>query len=221
MAVVDDSNDVKTLLFLNHRELLPGVGRDLGLIRGHTMETQKFKLVYEGSAESHLLDISYNWKDIMRMVLDVAGNVYSTAELETELLRVLRTWSGTFQAFGLLFLVQLSRLKELDPMCEALTEVKTQWNENTGGMRTPQKVFDAAKVLFEQGDREYGLLQPVFEIDFEENFQERVTMIHVRFGPPGTPAVRFKLERNTELMRHIKKAVYRRVKPTENAPRNI
>ena len=143
---------------------------------GFCLENENYTLRFEGvlcdqakNIVSHGFENCYSWREIMELVLD------ATEEADTDYLidieeaaeDALREWLITFQGWGLLSSILDSKIHRHVVLSLAYTSAN--WDTDTGGEFTEEKVFDTVKYVYDNiKGKELHSLVPKFGIWFEE-----------------------------------------------------
>jgi len=122
---------------------------------GFALENDKFRVTFDGvvcndvkNIISHGFETCYDWRPVLELLLEAASEDYSMIQdIERKAEQRLKDWLTTFQGWGLLSSM-LPNLKHRHFIL-ALAYTAANWNEDTGGERTDEKVFEAVKTVFE------------------------------------------------------------------------
>jgi len=143
---------------------------------GFLLENEKYKIQFKGvmcddtkNIVSHGFEYCYNWREVMELVLaatEKAGND-NTAEIEEAAEDALKEWMTTFQGWGLLSsIVPAGSVRHI---VLSLAYTSQNWDEETGGEYSEEKVFDAVKHVYDNMEgKEINNLLPKLGIWFEE-----------------------------------------------------
>jgi len=122
---------------------------------GFAVENEKFRVTFDGvmcndvkNIISHGFETCYDWRPVLELLLEAAcENYFMIQDIERKAEQRLKNWLTTFQGWGLLSSM-LPNLKHRHFIL-ALAYTAANWNEDTGGERTDEKVFEAVKTVFE------------------------------------------------------------------------
>jgi len=122
---------------------------------GFALENDKFRVTFDGvmcndvkNIISHGFETCYDWRPVLELLLEAACEDYfMIQDIERKAEQRLKDWLTTFQGWGLLSSM-LPNLKHRHFIL-ALAYTAANWNEDTGGERTDEKVFEAVKTVFE------------------------------------------------------------------------
>eukprot|EP00092_Neocalanus_flemingeri_P037119 GFUD01040406.1.p1 GENE.GFUD01040406.1~~GFUD01040406.1.p1 ORF type:complete len:349 (-),score=106.99 GFUD01040406.1:124-1170(-) len=143
---------------------------------GFLLENEKYKIQFKGvmcdetkNIVSHGFEYCYDWKEVMELVLAAtlkAGNDNIT-DIEEAVEDAMRTWMTTFQGWGLLSSI-LPAVAHRHVVL-SLAYASFNWNLETGGDYSEEKVFDAVKLVYDNIEgKQLKSLLPKFGVWFEE-----------------------------------------------------
>jgi len=122
---------------------------------GFAVENEKFRVTFDGvmcndvkNIISHGFETCYDWRPVLELLLEAACEDYfMIQDIERKAEQRINNWLTSFQGWGLLSSM-LPNLKHRHFIL-ALAYTAANWNEDTGGERTDEKVFEAVKTVFE------------------------------------------------------------------------
>ena len=194
---------------------------------GFLLENEKYKIQFKGvmcddtkNIVSHGFEYCYNWREVMELVLaatEKAGND-NTVDVEEAAEDALKEWITTFQGWGLLSsIVPAGSLRHI---VLSLAYISQNWDEETGGEYSEEKVFDAVKHVYDNIEgKEIKNLLPKFGMWFEEiasggEDDERKKNFTIFFNAKWVLEVKFVVEKkrvNRNLLELAAEAVVRGV----------
>eukprot|EP00092_Neocalanus_flemingeri_P107046 GFUD01137374.1.p1 GENE.GFUD01137374.1~~GFUD01137374.1.p1 ORF type:complete len:317 (+),score=100.66 GFUD01137374.1:41-991(+) len=175
---------------------------------GFLLENEKYKIQFKGvmcdetkNIVSHGFEYCYDWKEVMELVLAAtlkAGNDNIT-DIEEAVEDAMRTWMTTFQGWGLLSSI-LPAVAHRHVVL-SLAYASFNWNLETGGDYSEEKVFDAVKLVYDNIEgKQLTSLLPKFGVWFEEivdggEREERKKKFTVFFNAKWLLEVKFIVEK--------------------------
>ena len=123
---------------------------------GFFLENEKYRIQFKGvmcddtkNIVSHGFEYCYNWREVMELVLaatEKAGND-NTIDIEEAAEEAMKEWMATFQGWGLLSsVVPAGNVRHF---VLSLAYTSQNWDEETGGEYSEEKVFDAVKHVYD------------------------------------------------------------------------
>jgi len=197
---------------------------------GFVVENDKFRVTFDGvmcndvkNIISHGFETCYDWRPVLELLLEAAcENYFRIQDIERKAEQRLKNWLTTFQGWGLLSSM-LPNLKHRHFIL-ALAYTSANWNEDTGGERTDEKVFEAVKTVFEAvpGKRVSSLL-PELSCWFDEMVEggmeeQRTKHFTLFFNAKWALEVRFLVEKRRQvesLLDRAAEVVVRRLETEE------
>jgi len=201
---------------------------------GFAVENEKFRVTFDGvmcndvkNIISHGFETCYDWKPVLEILLEAACEDYSvTQDIERKVEQRLQSWLATFQGWGLLSSM-LPNLKHRHFIL-ALAYTSANWNEDSGGERTDEKVFEAVKTVFEAvpGKRVSSLV-PELSCWFDEMVEggleeQRSKQFTLFFNAKWALEVRFIVEKRRQvesLLDRAAEVVVRRLESEQEVER--
>jgi len=201
---------------------------------GFVLENDKFRVTFDGvmcndvkNIISHGFETCYDWKPVLELLLEAACEDYSVIQdIERKVEQRLLSWLATFQGWGLLSSM-LPNLKHRHFIL-ALAYTSANWNEDSGGERTDEKVFEVVKTVFEAvpGKRVSSLV-PELSCWFDEMVEggleeQRSKQFTLFFNAKWALEVRFIVEKRRQvesLLDRAAEAVVRRLETEEEVER--
>ena len=143
---------------------------------GFSVENEKYRIELKGvtcddtkNIVSHGFEYCYDWREVMELVLTatVAAGNDNTADIEEAAEDAMKLWMTTFHGWGLLSsIVPDGALRHV---IFSLAYTSFNWDVETGGDYTEEKVFNAVKLVYDNIEgKELKCLLPKFGIWFEE-----------------------------------------------------
>eukprot|EP00092_Neocalanus_flemingeri_P007200 GFUD01007778.1.p1 GENE.GFUD01007778.1~~GFUD01007778.1.p1 ORF type:complete len:356 (-),score=97.92 GFUD01007778.1:35-1102(-) len=143
---------------------------------GFCIENENYKIGLEGvlcdqtkNIVSRGFENCYSWREVMELILDAteeaaADNLIDIEEAAED---AMREWLVTFKGWGLLSSILDSKIHRHVVLSLAYTS--SNWDMDTGGEFTEEKVFDTVKYVYDNiPGKELHSLVPKFGIWFEE-----------------------------------------------------
>eukprot|EP00092_Neocalanus_flemingeri_P063415 GFUD01076734.1.p1 GENE.GFUD01076734.1~~GFUD01076734.1.p1 ORF type:complete len:320 (-),score=84.29 GFUD01076734.1:35-994(-) len=143
---------------------------------GFCIENDNYKIGLEGALCDQTKNIvsrgfenCYSWREVMELILDAteeaaADNLIDIEEAAED---AMREWLVTFKGWGLLSSILDSKIHRHVVLSLAYTS--SNWDMDTGGEFTEEKVFDTVKYVYDNiPGKELHSLVPKFGIWFEE-----------------------------------------------------
>jgi len=197
---------------------------------GFAVENEKFRVTFDGvmcndvkNIISHGFETCYDWRPVLELLLEAACEDYfMIQDIERKAEQRINNWLTSFQGWGLLSSM-LPNLKHRHFIL-ALAYTAANWNEDTGGERTDEKVFEAVKTVFEAvpGKRVSSLVpdlscwfDEMVEGGMEEQRSKHFTLF---FNAKWTLEVRFIVEKRRQvesLLERAAEVVVRRLETEE------
>ena len=157
-------------------EFATGFNRASATKPGFTLDNQTFSVTFsEVSCEQTKNIVSrgyencYNWEPVMQLILDVVEDyeIENLIDIEAVSEEVISEWLISFEGWGLLASILDTSVHR--HVLLSLAYTRDNWNEDTGGEYSDQKVFDAVKQVYSAmpGKQLFTLL-PKFGLYFEE-----------------------------------------------------
>jgi len=177
---------------------------------GYSVENEKFKLTFSGvlcderkNIVSHGFECCYDWSEIMDMILAATEDYDSRYDIEDKVEKMLKTWLTSFQGWGLLSSMLPTQKHRY--FLVSLAYASANWNEETGGPYSTQKIFDTVKYVYEHSPgKEIHHLVPPLGTWFEEIFEndevvakskERMKSFTMFFNAKWMLEVKFTMEK--------------------------
>ena len=143
----------------------------------------------------------YDWKQVMNLILDATKEAHTDNMSDIEALSedALKEWLVTFQGWGLLSSVLDSRRHR--HVLLSLAYTSENWDEQTGGEFTEEKIFDTVKFVYDNmPGKELHTLLPKFSVMFEEIIDgskacERKKLLTLFINAKWSLEIRFVLEK--------------------------
>ena len=117
---------------------------------GYSVENEKFKLTFSGvlcddrkNIVSHGFECCYDWSEVMNMILAATEDYDSRFDVEEKVEKTLKTWLTSFQGWGLLSSMLPTQKHRY--FLVSLAYASANWNEETGGPYSTQRIFDTVK----------------------------------------------------------------------------
>merc|ERR1719414_1174976 len=156
------------------QEMQPGFSVPGKTQPGHTIETQKFKIVFSGvlindceNGLSRSLEHLYDWSDLMEMVLKATEHYEYVSDIELLVEDHLRDWLCSYRGWGLVSNIVPS--EQYRHFLLALFYISRDWVEATGGPRTGVKVFNTVKYIYNHiPEKRLQSLVPDFAVMLED-----------------------------------------------------
>jgi len=147
-----------------------------GTMPGYFLENEKYRIQFKGvmcddtkNIVSHGFEYCYNWGEVMELVLAATEKAANdnTVDIEEAAEEAMKEWLTTFQGWGLLSsVVPAGNVRHF---VLSLAYTSQNWDEETGGEYSEEKVFDAVKYVYDNIEgKELKKLLPKFGIWFEE-----------------------------------------------------
>ena len=175
---------------------------------GFCMENENYSLKFEGvlcdqtkNIVSHGFENCYSWREIMELILDATDEADSDnlIDIEEAAEDATREWLVTFQGWGLLSSILDSKIHRHVVLSLAYTSAN--WDTDTGGEFSEEKVFDTVKYVYDNiPGKEMHILVPKFGIWFEEIIdggkkEERMKHFTLFFNAKWALEVKFVIEK--------------------------
>jgi len=150
---------------------------------------------------SHGFENCYSWREVMELILNATEEVASDnlIDIEEAAEDAMREWLVTFKGWGLLSSILDSKIHRHVVLSLAYTS--SNWDEDTGGEFSEEKVFDTVKYVYDNmpGKELHGLV-PKFGIWFEEIMEgskkeERKKNLTLFFNAKWALEVKFTIEK--------------------------
>lgn len=143
---------------------------------GFSIENENYKLTFDGvlcdqskNIVSHGFENCYSWQEAMDLILNATeeADTDNLIKIEEATEDAIRDWLVTFQGWGLLSSILDSKVHRHVVLSLAYTSAN--WDEETGGDFSEEKVFDTVKYVYDNmPGKEMLTLVPNFGVWFEE-----------------------------------------------------
>ena len=122
---------------------------------GHALQTERFKVVFEGVAQDgensdfcRWMETLNDWTAVLKKVLGACGVGSCPEDTEVKCELEVTDWLYTYKSCGLLLYFFIA-LDDSYRLFLALARTYFNWDEATCGPRTRRKVFNGAQTAFE------------------------------------------------------------------------
>ena len=136
------------------RRFATGFNLDGKTMPGYSVENEKFILTFsevfcdgKKNDNSYVLECCYDWSEVMNMILAATENYVSRDDVKKKFKGMLKTWLTSFEGWGLLSSMLPTQKQRY--FLENMAKIRDNWNQETGGPYSDQKVFDMVKELHE------------------------------------------------------------------------